>query len=104
MDIFNMYEEVADMGISLISDIRPANLLAAPPDSHEQPRLKSPYAKTDRLHDFRIIDFDLATKSDRSTYAICQNSFPYVQGLFEDADPEGPTVEIPFPKPVWEDL
>ncbi|KAI0310331.1 hypothetical protein OF83DRAFT_881816 [Amylostereum chailletii] len=92
------------MGISLAEDIRSPNFLVAPPDSPAQPRLKSPQAKTDRLHDFRIIDFDLATKSDASTYSICQECFGAVQDLIESADPEGSEINIPFPPVIWEDL
>ncbi|KAI0060219.1 hypothetical protein BV25DRAFT_1828034 [Artomyces pyxidatus] len=92
-DITSLYEDISHLGIAVVQDIRPQNILQAPQYQPCLPSLPSPF--TNRVHSWRKIDFELAVKSNLTPWQLSTDYKPELKDMFEDAELDGD--EDPWP-------
>lgn len=75
-----MYSHLSELGVDHV-DIRYANILEAPVCPPGWPSLISPMTK--QPYRFRIVDFDNARKTNRSTQMSARYNYDYVVRLLD---------------------
>ncbi|KAI0060223.1 hypothetical protein BV25DRAFT_1828038 [Artomyces pyxidatus] len=86
-DITSLYEDISHLGIAVVQDIRPQNILQAPQYQPCLPSLPSPF--THRVHSWRKIDFELAMKTNLTPWQLSTDYKPELERMFEDAELDG---------------
>lgn len=79
-DVKDIYNDVASLGITLASDVRSNNILAAPPSPPGLPSIPSPF--TQRTYAWRLVDFELARKTPWLRKVIARDQQDWVRNMF----------------------
>ncbi|KAI0314184.1 hypothetical protein OF83DRAFT_469856 [Amylostereum chailletii] len=91
-DIRGLFSEVQALSINLVPDISENNILRAARPSALQPAVEAPHFKG--KHKYRLVDFGMATKSNRTPASLSQDHFSEVIQMFENI----PDIDVPEPQ------
>lgn len=79
-DVKDIYNDVASLGITLASDVRSNNILAALPSPPGLPSIPSLFTR--RTYAWRLVDFELARKTPWMRKVIARDQQDWVRNMF----------------------
>ncbi|KAI0060769.1 hypothetical protein BV25DRAFT_1827658 [Artomyces pyxidatus] len=92
-DVMSLYADVSYLAIGIAEDVRRHNILEAPHHEPYLPSLPSPF--TNRIHMWRVVDFEFALKTNFTPIQLKSNYQGHVKHMFQDAEDEALATLIP---------
>lgn len=83
-DIMGLYEEIGYFCVDNSRDVRVQNILRAPSSPPGLPSVPSPF--TQRVHNWRMIDFEFAVQTNLSNFTLDYRYYVQVKGMFRDIE------------------